>query len=608
MFQTNPEDLRDLLHQAASGRLQLPDFQRDYVWNDEGVRQLLMSVSQGFPVGALLSLETRGEVRFKPRTIAGTSGTQEPDYLLLDGQQRITSLHGALWSEAPVHTRRRDGQVVGRYYYLDMDAAAEGDIDRAIVSVAANRRIAEDFGRQVLTDLSDRSKEVEARMFPLNEVFRDSQWWDAYNDRYGSDGTALRDQIKYGALERISRYRMPVIRLDRTNGREAVCTVFEKVNTGGMKLDAFELLTAMFAADGSEGEGFNLREDWQEHCSALEALDQTRRAVLFGSRPNQRIEPRDFLQVASFLQTTANRARAAHDGLEGKKLPQVSIRHPDLLKLDLTFYKAHSIKVREGFAQAAKFLNRMKMIHAFDLPYQPLRVALAALFASRDNRALSEPQVKKLQEYVWAISLGETYGSSTETRIARDVTEVNMWLDGEDRLPRALSEATFRQERLEQLRMRISSAYKAVHVLLMSEGCRDFVTGAPVDIMTAHQDALDIHHIFPASWCTKNGKSENWIYDSIINKTALSARSNREIGGAAPSEYLARIEHRHGHSRNEMDAILRSHLIEPALLRADDFEAFLQSRREALTNLIAAHLRNPIIRELDPEPVMETEE
>ncbi|MEL7452479.1 MAG: DUF262 domain-containing protein, partial [Pseudomonadota bacterium] len=70
MFNTNPKDLKALLNEVHSEALQLPDFQRDWVWTDEGVRQLLASVAAGFPIGAILTLETGGELKFKTRALA----------------------------------------------------------------------------------------------------------------------------------------------------------------------------------------------------------------------------------------------------------------------------------------------------------------------------------------------------------------------------------------------------------------------------------------------------------------------------------------------------------------------------------------------------------
>ncbi len=75
MFDTTKEDLKDILRKVEEGKLQLPDFQRDYVWGDEDVRSLIASIAKGFPVGALLTLETGGEVEFKPRLLRRGTGT-----------------------------------------------------------------------------------------------------------------------------------------------------------------------------------------------------------------------------------------------------------------------------------------------------------------------------------------------------------------------------------------------------------------------------------------------------------------------------------------------------------------------------------------------------
>jgi hypothetical protein len=98
---------------------------------------------------------------------------------------------------------------------------------------------------------------------------------------------------------------------------------------------------------------------------------------------------------------------------------------------------------------------------------------------------------------------------------------------------------------------------------------------------------LDIHHIFPKKWCLDRGISPR-VFDAIVNKTAVSYKANRMIGGHAPSKYLAQIQ---GHVQVQladapMDAILQSHLIEPSHLRADDFQAFYAARKTSLLRLV----------------------
>ena len=95
-FQTNPFDLHKLLEECHRGTIQLPDFQRSWVWDEERIRSLIASVSRAFPVGALMSLDTGGPVNFKPRPVEGAppeAKQQQPQSLLLDGQQRMTSLY-----------------------------------------------------------------------------------------------------------------------------------------------------------------------------------------------------------------------------------------------------------------------------------------------------------------------------------------------------------------------------------------------------------------------------------------------------------------------------------------------------------------------------------
>src|SRR3954471_17867595 len=95
-FSTNPISLEHLLASCGNGRLQLPDFQRSWVWDEDRIKSLIASISRAFPVGALMTLDTGGPVTFKPRTVEGApveSKHTAPQSLLLDGQQRMTSLY-----------------------------------------------------------------------------------------------------------------------------------------------------------------------------------------------------------------------------------------------------------------------------------------------------------------------------------------------------------------------------------------------------------------------------------------------------------------------------------------------------------------------------------
>ena len=599
MFGIEKVDLKDLLKSAHAGQLQLPDFQRDYVWTDNDVRSLIASVAKGFPVGALLTLQTGGEVDFKPRVLEGVPDDQaKPDELLLDGQQRMTSLYQSAFSDAAVRTRNPRGTEVDRFYYIDIRRAlsAGADIEECIVGVPKDKILRTNFGKDIELDISRQELEFDLHMFPLNRVFYSKYWMNAYLSHWKEKGEdqlemylAFDDQV----IERISRYEMPVIRLDRKNTREEICLVFEKVNVGGKKLDAFELLTAIFAADK-----YDLREDWN---GLLDKSKPRRRERIIGS-PNKRdvlinLASTDFLQSCTLLHTRDLRVAKAEEGLEGKELPQVSCRCDALLGLPLPGYQQHANAVEAGFIEAGNFLNEHKIIWHKDVPYPPLIVGLSAAFAFLGKEAQNAAAKAKITRWFWSVTLGELFGSSTESRLARDVPELVDWIRDSGGEPRALNEAVFQQERLRSFRMRRSAAYKGIHALLMQNGCRDFVSGRPTDIMTFFNDRIDIHHVFPQKWC-KNHGIEPGTFNSFINKTPLSYASNREIGGVAPSTYLKRIEERHGLTSDQLDVAFRTHLIEPEHLRNDDLDAFFQARRVALSEINGSAMGKSVVLEL----------
>jgi len=596
MFDSTKEDLKDILRKVDEGKLQLPDFQRDYVWGDEDVQSLIASIAKGFPVGALLTLETGGQVAFKPRKLAGVDAANpNPEELLLDGQQRMTSLYQAMFCKKPIRTRTPKKVEVERYYYLDIGKAASdaANIEEAIIGVPADRVIRTNFGRDVELDLSKPDFEYEHDLFPLNQVFDHSDWnfgWRGYWNHRKPDRFELEKRFFREVIDTIQRYKMPIIRLDKRNSREAICLVFEKVNVGGKKLDAFELVTAIYAASS-----FDLREDWhgppgkpgRGRSGRMFDRDNPRRVV-------KDIESTDFLQACTLLHTRQARLAKAAAGAKDDDLPAISCKRDALLALPLDAYRAHADAVEAGFIEAAAFLNELKIILAKDVPYPPQITALAATLSVLGDAANAAPARDKLAQWFWSIALGEQYGSSTESKLARDVPELVAWIADDGPKPRSVETAIFQQDRLRSLRTRLSAAYKAIHALLMRHGCQDFVSGRGFELMTFYNDKVDVHHVFPQAWCKKQRINPK-VFDSIVNKTPLSKKSNIAVGGDAPSVYLKRIETRHGFTAERLDGILRTHLIEPRFLRTDDFQGFFDARLAALSGLVSSALAKAVV-------------
>jgi hypothetical protein len=594
-FQTNPLDLVRLLEDCHRGTVQLPDFQRSWVWDEDRIKSLIASVSRAFPVGALMSLDTGGPVNFKPRPVEGAPPEAQrvlPQSLLLDGQQRMTSLYQVTLRGKVVETVTPKSKKVKRWFYIDIRKALDPSVDReeAIVGVPEDRIERTDFGREITMDLSTPEKEYAALMYPVSRVFEWDHWQDGFDEHWhGDQHEQVRKEFRTfrkDILENFKYYRVPVISLDRSTSKEAVCVVFEKVNTGGKPLDAFELVTAMYAASGHE-----LRKDWygddkakgraRRFADTLRFAD-SEAGILAG------VSNTDFLQAVSLFYTRERRITAQNEGKQRKELPAVSGNRQALLNLPLDAYKKYEAQVERGFMQAAKFLHLLHIYRIFDLPYQSQIVPLAAILADIGDAWEHESNRAKLVQWYWNGVFGELYGSAVESRIARDFLEVPSWLKGGP-APSTVTEVLFRADRLKTMRMRLSAAYKGINALLMKEGAQDFRSGQKFDNSVFFGENVDIHHIFPQDWCKCQGVKPS-VFDSIINKTPLSYRTNRIIGGVAPSQYLGKLEKGNDATppieAGRLDNYLGSHLIDPALVRADDFEAFMEDRQKRLLALI----------------------
>ena len=594
-FQTNPYYLHKLLEDCHSGALQLPDFQRSWVWDEDRIKSLIASVSRAFPVGALMTLNTGGGINFKPRPVEGAPDAakrESPRALLLDGQQRMTSLYQVALRGEVVQTVTPKNKKVQRWFYIDIRKALDLAVDRdeAIVGVPQDKVIRTDFGREVVLDLSAPEKEYAALMYPVAQVFDIDDWREGFDEYWKGDVNEetrkLFRQFRKEVLENFKYYQVPVIALDQSTSKEAVCVVFEKVNTGGKPLDAFELVTAMYAADGHE-----LRKDWYgsetlkgRHSRLQEAL----RPAASDAGILANVSNTDFLHIISLFYTRERRREAEQAGKQGKELPAVTGNRQALLNLPLAAYKQYEKLAEEGLVRAAKFLHLLHIYRIADLPYQTQIVPLAAILADLGDAWEHDTHRAKLQCWYWNGVFGELYGSAVESRSAKDFMEVPLWLRGGAQ-PSTVSEVMFRADRLKTMRMRLSAAYKGVNALLMKEGAHDWRSGQKFDHIVFFGENVDIHHIFPQDWCRQQGIKPA-VFDSIINKTPLSFRTNRIIGGVAPSQYLMQLtagdKQTPSIDPSKLDAYLASHLIDPELLRKDDFPAFMQDRQKRLLALI----------------------
>jgi hypothetical protein len=613
-FKTNPVALKLLLTDCGNGKLQLPDFQRSWVWGEDRILSLMASISRAFPIGALMTLASRRDEAevFARRPIEGApleASRVVPSELLLDGQQRLTSLYQACMRREVVQTITAKKKVVRRWFYIDIRKAIQADADReeAILAIPSDRRIKTNFDKDILLDLSTPEAEYESLMFPFNQVFD----WDAWQEGFGDYWIAKNDldkrqvfrRFKERVLQNFMSYQVPVIALAEDTSHEAVCLVFEKVNTGGKPLDAFELLTAMYAARGHK-----LRDDW---LGTSERNGMQSRLATFGRAAEQsagvlaKVASTDVLQAIALLHTKRVRTAAIASGARENELPAVRATRQSLLDLPLEAYLKYRDCIEAGFKAAARFLRQQNIHRVIDLPYQTQLVPLAAIFAELGDRAEHAAIMGKIARWFWCGVFGELYGSAVESRFAKDIIEVPTWLEGGPE-PATIKDGVFRADRLLTMRTRLSAAYKGIQAMLMREGAKDLRTGQPYDQTVFFDEAVDIHHVFPEKWCKDQGIPPK-TYNCVINKTPLSYRTNRIIGGAAPSHYLQKLERGHRSARGDvqdppiersaLDSYVASHCIPVELLRADDFGGFMIERRRRLLDLIAHATGHTLIEE-----------
>lgn len=397
-MKTDDRQLTKLMKEVDNGAAQLPDFQRGWVWDDGRICALILSVIHNFPVGAAMFLEYGNEsIHFKHKPIEGSpsSPDTQPDELILDGQQRLTSLYNALYSKNPVHTKTEKGKAIDRYYYLNIEKALDpgADDEEIVISVSTSKQITSDFGRKVDVDLSNRDQEYKLKMFPLNIILDTSEeqnWQNSYFAYHNYKPEVIKEftELFSKVINPTQQYQMPVILLDKPTPKEAVCQVFENVNTGGVSLTVFELVTAIFAMDD-----FQLRKDWED-----------RKEKYFSGNLLSKVTATDFLTALTLLSSF-------------KKGGTVSCKKKDVLALTLPDYQKYADDLCTGFTLAEMLLKEERIFSSADLPYSTQMIPLSAICTvlMEDNRIRTTTVKNMVKQWYWCGVFGELYGSANET-------------------------------------------------------------------------------------------------------------------------------------------------------------------------------------------------
>jgi len=569
LFETHPQPLAYLLEQIHNRNLALPDFQRDFVWNPSDTRDLVVSVASLYPAGSLLFLEqTGGQPHFKPREVKGAPELdgREPRALVLDGQQRLTSLYQALHG-------------VGEYrYFIDIDALIAKDSQglEAALSYLTEKRAEKEYGTI--------EKQAARLMLPLMSL-RDpgfDEWLDEIIELREKadpefDAKAFKKEVRAAYkthVKPLQDYSFPVVDLPRETTTEAVCKIFETLNRTGMKLTVFELLVARFWP-----KSISLRGLWDEAREKHDILED--------------------MDVDPFwlLQSICLRSGG----------PAPSVQRGDVLKLEAAAINAHWDEVAAGAAGALEMLRADCGIPSPKwLPYSSVIVPMAAIWPrvsgahGPDEGAARE----KLAQYFWCSMFSGAFDSSPNSAAVKHYQELGKWLDGGPEPDVVKNFArSFDKDLLLEAKTGQRALYRSVVALTLRHGALDFHNRKKLDAKRLAEDKIDAHHVFPSAFLRSqweiNGvpEAERLSPDLVLNRALIDKKTNSRIQHRAPSDYLAEMDE----ALEALPTILNSHLL-PAVsgtgFSNDDYQTFIYERQ----GLVIAELQVVTGRSLTEQP------
>lgn len=537
---TNPRALKELLSEVHSRTTVLPDFQRDFVWEPGATQELIVSIANNYPAGSILRVRDRQNL-FACREFEGAPklNGQKHTFLVLDGQQRLTSLYQAFYG-------------VGEHrYFLDLQKLLNGaDFEEAIFHVRANTRWAR--------ERSDFAKQAAELLLPLSVLEGGSGRFGQWSRKVArqlpdQQRIALEDKlddIEERWIKTIDDYHFPVVTLTEDTAADALCTIFETLNRTGVKLGPFELLTARFWP-----QNINLRELWDRARNEYPII------------ADYEVDPYYVLQAVAL----ASR-------------PAPSCKRSDVLNLTAADIQRWWSPAADGLALGLEILrDDCHVVLPKWVPYQTMLAPLAAVLAKAGAPATPEAGVhrEKLKQWFWCSVFGQAYESHPNSQSARDTSELTLWLHG-GAPPETIEKFRFDPRTLRDVTPRQRAIYRGTICLILRNGARDFHTQAIITGKLIAEQAIDDHHLFPAKFLEERGVGPARKRDCVLNRTLIDGTTNKMIGKRAPSIYMKEIRDTPGFP---FGMVLSSHALPAAPdspFWTDDFEHFQSWRQDRL--------------------------
>jgi hypothetical protein len=569
-MKTTPDNqkLLDLVDLGRKGKIVLPQFQRNFVWGRDDITDLLTSILQGHFIGSFLMLETEHDnVPFAYRALEGVQIYPEqlkPDLMVLDGQQRLTSLHYVFaapqislrWTKYPYR------------FFLNLKEVTAGNLDRAIFSERA------DYSGQYL----EQQYQFDNLVVPFTVLETWDQWLFQYEqwlanqdrDRYFNEYFPVYRPKWAEAIGGIRNFLVPTLAIPKVPNNDdrriaELCAIFEKMNSTGVRLSVYDLLTARLYKYKIDQHAL-----WETAVESHPLLNQ-----FSDGKPDE--------YGIYTLRTIA-------------LIRGMDVKSSSLINFTPANYEA-DWRVAVNYMEKA--LERITSTNSqgfgvFDgrwAPYSTMVSPLAAMLYAIEHRGLDHRAYKVMRRWYWASVFRERYAGSVESTIYRDYQDFLRAATDPAFEPEAVTDARVNivDNKAYSLRSinRVNSVYRGVMCLVALRGAKDFQSDDSIEFHT-----LEDHHIFPQAYLSHLKEHGLAITSAdincVLNRTLISAHTNRKISRSSPSEYLTKLV-----PADRTETIMRSHFIDDLALdamRADNFEDFMYAREIELLSEIAQQI------------------
>ncbi len=566
--------VQELVDQIGRNEIQLPEMQRQYVWRASRVRDLFDSLYRGWPSGAILLWETDEDVALQDFAVEQSLASTSTPKLLLDGQQRLTSLSAVIRGE-PIKTRGRK-RPIELLFNLDHPAASgpvteveEGD-DADADDTGDDEELELDGVDQSDASESDILQNVAEMTFivKVNRLAKLPNWVSVSEVFANEDnvhfikqaGVSSMDDPRFNLyntrLNRLRQIKKYVYRLDtleRSLSYEEVTEIFVRVNSLGAKLRSSDLALAQITAKwrGSLATFQEFQRQTTKTGLDLDLGTHLRALIVMASGQSH------FRSVASIDLPTLQRAwgEAVHG----------------------TNFACNFLRSNCGLTSTALFSS-------------PFLVTALAYYGHVHNYEISESDVAALRRWALLANAKARYSrGSSETILDQDLAVMRAG-GGPGQLLDRLAGQVGRLDVVEADlagRNQRSSLFKTLFVAMAQDGAKDWKTGVRIDLNHAgSQDRLQFHHIFPKD-VLKSAYAPSMI-DDLANLAFIGGKTNREISNRPPAEYLPNMISEYGEER------FAPHLVplDGSLHDVGMYPAFLEQRRRLLAARINEFL-NP---------------